>query len=218
VEDSDEKRLTTLGKPFPGNEIKIVDDSGREVPAGEVGQLHVRGAATSSGYFGNQQATIEAWGALGMEGWYKTGDLARLDEEGYLTIVGRLKDMIIRAGQNVYPAEIENLLLTYPKVSQAVLIGIPDPVLGERACACIVAVPGESLTFEEMIAFLETKGLAVHNPERLVVMEQFLTLWTGKRTDRSKKMVIESAGRGTTTRRKQRGIKDSEYRIQGEDG
>ena len=173
-----------------------MDDSGREVPAGEVGQLSVRGAATSSGYFGNQQATIEAWGALGMEGWYKTGDLARLDEEGYLTIVGRLKDMIIRAGQNVYPAEIENLLLTYPKVSQAVLIGVPDPVMGERACACIVPVPGESLTFEETMAFLKTKGLAVHKlPERLVVMEQFPHLVDGQKVDKIalKQMVIVKA-------------------------
>ena len=93
--------------------------------------------------------------------------------------------MIIRAGQNVYPAEIENLLLTHPKVSQAVLIGIPDPVMGERACACIVPVPGESLTFEEMIAFLKTKGLAVHKlPERLVVMEQFPHLADGQKVDR----------------------------------
>jgi non-ribosomal peptide synthetase component E (peptide arylation enzyme) len=93
--------------------------------------------------------------------------------------------MIIRAGQNVYPAEIENLLLTCPKVSQAVLIGIPDPVLGERACACIVAVPGESLTFEEMIAFLKAKGLAVHKlPERLVVMEQFPHLVDGQKVDK----------------------------------
>jgi non-ribosomal peptide synthetase component E (peptide arylation enzyme) len=196
VEDSDEKRLTTLGKPFPGNEVKIVDDRGQGVPAGEVGQLHVRGAATSSGYFGNKEATLQAWGALGMEGWYKTGDLARLDEEGYLTIVGRIKDMIIRAGQNVYPAEIENLLLTHPKVSQAVLIGIPDPVLGERACACVVTVPGQSLSFKEMITFLKTKGLAVHKlPERLVVMAQFPHLADGQKVDKIalKQMVIEKA-------------------------
>jgi non-ribosomal peptide synthetase component E (peptide arylation enzyme) len=196
VADSDEKRLTTLGKPFPGNEVKIVDDRGQGVPAGEVGQLHVRGAATSSGYFGNKEATLQAWGALGMEGWYKTGDLARLDEEGYLTIVGRIKDMIIRAGQNVYPAEIENLLLTHPKVSQAVLIGIPDPVLGERACACVVTVPGQSLSFEEMITFLKTKGLAVHKlPERLVVMAQFPHLADGQKVDKIalKQMVIEKA-------------------------
>ena len=185
VEDPDEKRLTTLGKPFPGNEVRIVDASGREVPGGEVGQLQVRGAATSSGYFGNRAATLEAWGALGMEGWYRTGDLARLDEGGYLTIVGRIKDMIIRAGQNVYPAEIENLLLTHPKVSQAVLIGIPDPVLGEKACACIVTAPGQSLTLEEVIAFLKTKGLAVHKlPEKLVVMPQFPHLADGQKVDR----------------------------------
>jgi non-ribosomal peptide synthetase component E (peptide arylation enzyme) len=195
IEDPYEKRLTTLGKPFPGNEVKIVDDSGREVPAGEIGLLCVRGAATSSGYFGDQQATIEAWGALGMEGWYKTGDLAKLDEEGYLTIVGRIKDMIIRGGQNVYPAEIESLLLTYPKVSQAVVVGIPDPVMGERACACIVTLREESLTFEEMIAFLKTKGLAVHKlPERLVVMAQFPHLADGQKVDRIglKKMVSDS--------------------------
>jgi non-ribosomal peptide synthetase component E (peptide arylation enzyme) len=192
IDDADEKRLTTLGKPFPGNEVKIVDDGGRELAAGEVGQLFVRGAATSSGYFGNPQATIEAWGALGMEGWYRTGDLARLDDEGYLTIVGRIKDMIIRGGQNVYPTEIESLLLTYPKVSQAVVIGIPDPVMGERACACIVTVPGQSLTFEEMIAFLKTKGLAVHKlPERMMVMAQLPHLVDGQKVDKIglKKMV-----------------------------
>ena len=193
VEDDDEKRLTTLGKAFPGNEVKIVDDNGREVPAGEVGQLRVRGAATSSGYFGNRQATIEAWGALGMEGWYKTGDLARLDEEGYLTIVGRIKDMIIRGGQNIYPAEIESLLLTYPMVSQAVLIGIPDLVMGERACACIVTLGGENLTFDEMIAFLKTKGLAVHKlPEKLVVLEKLPSLVDGQKVDKMalRKMVL----------------------------
>lgn len=199
VEDSDEKRLTTLGKPFPGNEVKIVDDSGLNLPAGGVGQLHVRGASTSSGYFANREATLAAWGTLGMEGWYKTGDLAKLDHEGYLTIVGRIKDMIIRGGQNIYPAEIENLLLTYPKVSQVVLIGIPDPVMGERACACIVPVPGESMTFEEMIAFLKTKDLAVHKlPEKMVVMGEFPHLVDGQKVDKMalKKMVLETATTG----------------------
>jgi len=199
VEDSDEKRLTTLGKPFPGNEVRILDDRGQDLPAGRVGQLFVRGAATSSGYFGNREATLEAWGALGMEGWFRTGDLAVLDEEGYLTIVGRIKDMIIRGGQNIYPVEIENLLLTHPRVSQAVLIGIPDPVMGERACACIVPVPGESLTFEEMTAFLKTKDLAVHKlPERMVVMGDLPHLVDGQKVDKIalRKMALENGATG----------------------
>jgi len=185
LDDPPEKRITTLGKVFPGNEVKIVDDEGREVPTGEVGQMCVRGASTSSGYFGDKEATLAAWGALGMEGWYKTGDLAKFDHEGYLSIAGRKKDMIIRGGQNIYPAEIENILLSHPKVSQAVIIAIPDQVLGERACACIVPMPGETFTSEEMISFLTKKGLAVFKlPERLELMEQFPQLVDGQKVDK----------------------------------
>ena len=185
VDDPDEKRIMTLGKVFPGNEVKIVDDEGREVPTGEVGQMCVRGASTSSGYFGDKEATLAAWGALGMEGWYKTGDLAKLDHEGYLSIAGRKKDIIIRGGQNIYPAEVQNLLLSHPKVSQAVIIGIPDQVLGEKSCACIVPMPGETFTLEEMISFLKKKGLAVFKlPERLELMERFPQLVDGQKVDK----------------------------------
>ena len=185
LDDPPEKRITTLGKVFPGNEVKIVDDEGREVPTGEVGQMCVRGASTSSGYFGDKEATLAAWGALGMEGWYKTGDLAKLDHEGYLSIAGRKKDIIIRGGQNIYPAEVQNLLLSHPKVSQAVIIGIPDQVLGEKSCACIVPMPGETFTLEEMISFLKKKGLAVFKlPERLELMERFPQLVDGQKVDK----------------------------------
>ncbi len=185
VDDPPEKRITTLGKVFPGNEVKIVDDEGREVPTGEVGQMCIRGASTSSGYFGDKEATLAAWGALGMDGWYKSGDLAKLDHEGYLSIAGRKKDIIIRGGQNIYPAEIQNLLLSHPKVSQAVIVAIPDQVLGERACACIVPMPGETFTLEEMISFLTKKGLAVFKlPERLELMERFPQLVDGQKVDK----------------------------------
>jgi non-ribosomal peptide synthetase component E (peptide arylation enzyme) len=189
VDDPPEKRLLTIGKPFPGNEIKIIDEKGQEVPSGEIGQLCVRGAATSSGYFGDVDATRAAWGELGKRGWYRTGDLAKLDEEGYLILVGRKRDMILRGGLNIYPKEIEDLLLSHPKIKEALVIGIPDPIMGERACACVTLVKGQMLTFEEMVSFLKEKKLAVHKfPERLEVWEQFPTLVDGQKFD--KKSVI----------------------------
>jgi non-ribosomal peptide synthetase component E (peptide arylation enzyme) len=185
LDDPREKRLGTLGKPFPGNEVKIVDDEGREVPVNEVGHLCVRGAATSSGYLGDLEATLAAWGCLGREGWYRTGDLAKLDPEGYLVIAGRKKDMIIRGGQNIYPAEIESLLMSHPKVAQSVIVAVPDEVMGERACACVVPVAGEVFTFEEMTTFLKGQGLAVHKlPERLEVMDRFPQLVDGQKVDK----------------------------------
>ncbi|MEE9419130.1 MAG: fatty acid--CoA ligase family protein, partial [Desulfatiglandaceae bacterium] len=185
VDDPQEKRLRTLGKPFPGNEIKILDDNGQEVPMGETGQLSVSGAATSSGYYGDLDATLTAWGEFGKEGWFRTGDLARLDEQGYLILVGRKKEMIIRGGQNIYPGEIEDMLLSHPMVTQAVVVGIPDPIMGERACACVTLVAGQELAFEEITSFLREKGLAAHKlPERLEVLEQFPQLVDGQKVDK----------------------------------
>ncbi len=194
VDDTLEKRLYTLGKPFPGNEVKIASGDGKKLPQGEVGELFVRGATTSSGYFGDPDATIEAWGELGKGGWYRTGDLAKLDEQGYLVLVGRKKEVIIRGGQNIYPKEIEDLLLSHPRVTQAVIIGIPDPVMGERACACVTPVKGQDFTFEEMSSFLRGKGLAIHKlPERLEVMEEFPLLVDGQKVDKMslKKMILD---------------------------
>jgi non-ribosomal peptide synthetase component E (peptide arylation enzyme) len=186
VDDPIEKRVQTLGRPFPGNELKIVDEKGKEVPAGEIGILLVRGAATSSGYFGDAEATLAAWGEFGKEGWFKTGDLAKLDEQGYLSLVGRKKEMILRGGQNIYPKEIEDLLHSHPNVKQAVIIGIPDPVMGERACACVKVMDGEEFVFEEMVSFLSEKGLAVHKlPERLEVLDEFPMLVDGQKINKA---------------------------------
>ncbi len=190
VDDPPEKRLSTIGKAFPGNEVKIVDENEKEVPAGEIGQLLVRGAATSSGYFGNVEATLMAWGETGKEGWYRTGDLATLDELGYLLLVGRKKDMILRGGQNIYPKEIESLLLSHPKIKDALVVGIPDSIMGERVCACVTLTGKQGFTFDEMISYLKAKGLAVHKlPERIEVFEQLPTLVDGQKVD--KKSVID---------------------------
>ena len=185
IDDPREKRLNTLGKPFPGNEIKICNDKGKKLSQGQVGHMYVRGAATSSGYFGDMDATLTAWGSAGIEGWYQTGDLARLDEDGYLIIVGREKEMINRGGQNIYPKEIEDLLLAHPGITHAVVIGIPDDVLGERACACVTCLESEPITFKEMSGYLKEKGLAIHKlPERLEVFEKFSQLVDGQKIDK----------------------------------
>ena len=194
VDDPPQKRTTTLGKPFPGNEVKICNDQGQPVTHGETGHLYVRGAATSSGYFGDKEATIAAWGELGPGGWYRTGDLAQIDEDGYVVLKGRHKEIIIRGGQNIYPKEIEDLLLTHPKITQAAVIGVPDMVMGERACACLTIVDGQDIVFEEMIAFLKEKGLAVHKlPEALHILDRFPQLVDGQKVNKIalKEMIIE---------------------------
>ncbi|MBW2063936.1 MAG: acyl--CoA ligase [Deltaproteobacteria bacterium] len=194
VNDTLEKRIKTLGRPFPGNEIKIGDENGNSLPPGQVGELYVRGASTSSGYYGDRDATLAAWGALGKEGWYNTGDLAKIDEDGFLVLVGRKKEIIIRGGQNIYPKEIEELLCTHPKVVQAVVLGVPDTVMGERACACVVLAEGEKMELGEMTDFLRNMGLAVHKlPERLEIFEKFPQLAEGQKVDRRslKEQVLE---------------------------
>lgn len=191
LDDPPEKRLKTLGKPFPGNEIKITNEHGQEVSMGEVGLLYARGAAASSGYYEDAEATLAAWGKFGKEGWFRTGDLAKLDEQGYLILVGREKEMILRGGQNIYPGEIEDLLFSHPKVKQAVVIGIPDPIMGERVCACVTCLEGQEFALEEMTSFLKEKGLAVHKlPEKLAVLEELPTLADGQKVD--KRIVINN--------------------------
>lgn len=166
------KRYTSIGRPRPGMEIRLIDKTGHDVPPGETGEIACRGATCPSGYFRDLQATLTAWGGE-LDGWYRTGDLARFDQDGYLHLMGRNKDMIIRGGQNIIPAEIENLLSSHPDVMQVAVVPMPDPELGERACAYVVPKPGKSLRFEEMISFLKAKGLAVYKlPERLEVVDR----------------------------------------------
>ena len=194
LDDPPEKRAITLGKPFPGNEVKICNEQGQQVAQGETGHLYVRGAATCSGYFGDREATLAAWGELGPGGWFKTGDLAKIDEDGYVILVGRHKDIIIRGGQNIYPKEIEDLLLTHPKILQAAVIGMPDSVLGERAWACLTIADGQDIVFEEMITYLKKKGLAIHKlPEALHVLDRLPALVEGQKINKValKEMMVE---------------------------
>ncbi len=181
LDNPPDARLLTAGRPFPGNEVKLVDASGREVPRGEVGEIMARGPTMDVAYFRDPEAT---WATWTRDGWRRLGDLGRMDEQGYLSIVGRESDMIIRGGQNIYPAEIEGLLLAHPQVSAAAVVRMPDRVLGERACACIVLKPGGELSFEEMVSFLRGKKIASYKfPERLEVLEE-LPLAGGQKVDK----------------------------------
>lgn len=164
-----EIRLASSGKPIWGTEVKIVDDDGKEVPQGETGEVWGRGACCGSGYYGDQEATRQAWTE---DGWFRTGDLGMIDEKGNLAIVGRKKDMIIRGGENIYPVEIENLLITHPKILHVVIVKMPDPVMGEKACAFVVPRQGQDFTFDEMISFLKAKEIAHYKlPERLEILD-----------------------------------------------
>lgn len=169
LESTQEERLLTSGKLVPNHEIKLVDDSGKEVGKGEIGEVLLRGPAGVAGYYRNPEATWEVWSE---DGWYRPGDFARVDKRGNVVIAGRKKDMIKRGGENIYPIEIENLLDTHPHVLSSAIVKMPDPVMGERACAYVVLKPGQGLTFDDMVSFLKQKDMAAFKlPERLEIVE-----------------------------------------------
>lgn len=182
IDTPQQKRLLTLGKGIPGmTEVKLVDDNGKEVPKGDIGEVWARGPAAVSGYYRDPGTTAQAWTP---DGWFKMGDLGYFDKDGDLVLVGRKKDMIIRAGQNIYPIEIENIILTHPKVAAASIVGIPDQVVGEKACAFVVPKNEEKITFKEMISFLTEQKLALYKlPEMLEFIDK-LPLVAGEKVDK----------------------------------
>lgn len=173
IDDPLEVRLRTVGKPVTGNEVRLVDEGGRKVLAGEVGEVLVRGACCTSGLYKDEEATKQAWGMLGPEGWFATGDLAKLDKDGNIILVGREKDMINRGGQNIYPEEIEDILLGHPKILEVAIVSMPDAVFSEKACAYVVPRPGDALVFEEIVSFIKEKNIAPYKlPERLEIVDR----------------------------------------------
>jgi len=142
-------KMRSVGKPLPGVEVKIIDEAGHEVPAGTVGEIATRSSKNMRGYWNNPDATAST---IDAEGWLRTGDAGYFDEDGYLYIHDRVKDMIISGGENVYPAEVENALYSHPKVADVAVIGVPDAKWGEAVKACVVVKPGEELTEADLIA------------------------------------------------------------------
>ena len=178
LDDREEKVFATDGAPLPGMELRVVDDAGRPVPPQTHGNLLVRGHAQFVGYLKRRELTASSHTA---DGWFMTGDRAILDPDGYVSISGRTKDIIIRGGENIPVAEIENLLFAHPKIANVAIVAMPDPRLGERACAFVIPKPGEALTLAEVVRYLETKEIARQKfPERLEIVSEFPMTASGK--------------------------------------
>jgi fatty-acyl-CoA synthase len=177
VDDSIEHRVSTVGRVQPHVEIKIVDTDGNTVPRGVTGEFCTRGYSIMRGYWGDIAKTAEA---VDGEGWMHTGDLAIMDEDGYCNIVGRIKDMVIRGGENVYPREIEEFLYRHPKIKDVQVVGLPDKKFGEELCAWIVPRENETITEEEVRDFC--KGQIAHYkvPRYIKFVDGFPMTVTGK--------------------------------------
>lgn len=178
TQDSLERRVATVGRALPNVEVKIIDpDTGLEVPRGVQGELCARGFSLMKGYYNMPEATAQA---IDGDGWLHTGDLAVMDSEGYCNITGRLKDMIIRGGENIYPKEIEEFLYTHPKIMDVQVLGVPSEKYGEEVMACIRLRVGEALTPEEVAAFCKDKISRHKIPKYIHFLEEFPTTASGK--------------------------------------
>jgi non-ribosomal peptide synthetase component E (peptide arylation enzyme) len=159
-------------------QVQVVDGDGRPLAPGREGDLLVRGHSQFVGYWRRPEFTREAHTA---DGWFKTGDRALLDGDGYLSITGRSKDLIIRGGENISVAEVENLLFAHPKVQGVAVVAMPDPRLVERACAFVIPRPGPPPTLAELVQYLDGQGVARHKfPERLELVSEFPMTPSGK--------------------------------------
>jgi fatty-acyl-CoA synthase len=177
TDDSLEHRVSTVGRIQPHLEVKIVDGDGRIVPRGEAGELCTRGYSVMLGYWDDVERTDEA---IDRAGWMHTGDLATLDDEGFCNIVGRIKDMVIRGGENIYPREIEEFLYRHPAVQDVQVIGVPDAKYGEELCAWIVTKPDAALSDEEVRDFCRGQIAHYKIPRHIKFVEGFPTTVTGK--------------------------------------
>ena len=176
--DTEEDKFTTIGQPLPQAEVKIIDPTSRDLAApGTVGELCVRGYQVMAGYFDMPLPTAEA---IDAEGWLHTGDLCSMDQRGYCRVEGRLKDMIIRGGQNIYPREIEQLLYTHPTVGDVAIVGIPDEKYGEVAAAFIRPAPGYTPIQDELVAFCRAHLAPYKTPRYWVFVDQFPLTPSGK--------------------------------------
>ncbi len=176
TDDPPEKSIQTDGRPVLGMEVRILDSDGRPVPTGEEGRLQARCHSLFVGYLKRPDAY-----AVDADGWFETGDLARMDEDGYIRITGRSKDIIIRGGENIPVVEVEQLLYHHPAVADAAIVAMPDERLGERGCCFITLQEGRQLTFIEMQAYLRDKQLSrSYMPERLEIIPEMPRTPSGK--------------------------------------
>lgn len=175
--DPEPFQAETVGRLLPGMEAKIVDEQRREMPRGKVGELALRLGSVMLGYYKAPEITAQA---LDEDGWYYTGDLAAMDERGYVRIMGRKKDMIIRGGQNVYPAEIENHLLSKPGIQSVAVVGVPDPLAGERVWAFVVPQEGVALTPADVWNYCRGELAPYKVPDQVRIVDTLPMTSTGK--------------------------------------
>ncbi len=196
--DDFETVKTTVGRPTcPYDSYKVIDSRGREQPPNTCGELVIKGPGVFTGYYQNPGENAEVFLP---DGFFRTGDLARIDEKGYITLCGRLKEMINRGGESISATEIEKLISEHPQVIMAAVVAMPDPQMGEKACAYIQPEPRSDLTFEKMIAFLKRRGSSVlHLPERIEFVATMPLTKTGKIDKRvlteAIRRIIASGGR-----------------------
>ncbi|MGK3119362.1 AMP-binding protein [Pseudomonas corrugata] len=197
ADDDLQRRVSSVGRTQPHLESKVVDEHGRVVPRGQIGELCTRGYSVMLGYWSNPEATREV---LDSARWMHTGDLAVMDEEGYLTIVGRNKDMIIRGGENVYPREIEEFLFTHAAVADVQVVGIPDARYGEEIAAWIKCHPGHSVSDEQLREYCKGRIAHFKVPRHFIFVEEFPMTVTGKvQKFRMRELTVERLSLGTAS-------------------
>jgi fatty-acyl-CoA synthase len=177
TDDPVARRTSTVGRVHPHVEVKIIDAEGRIIPRGTSGELCTRGYSVMRGYWDDAERTAQAIDAAR---WMHTGDLATMDAEGYVNIVGRIKDMVIRGGENVYPREIEEFLYRHPKIQDVQVFGVPDARFGEELCAWIKLRAGESLTADEVRDFCRDQIAHYKVPRHIRFVDEFPMTVTGK--------------------------------------
>ena len=177
TDDPIEKRVGTVGRTAPHVEVKITDESGETLPIGERGEICVRGYSVMDGYWDDEQRTTET---IDSEKWLHSGDIGIMDAEGYVQVVGRIKDMIIRGGENVYPREVEEFLYTHPAILEAQVFGIPHEKYGEEVCAWIQLQDGENLSEEELRSFCKDRITHFKIPSQVRFVSEFPMTVTGK--------------------------------------
>jgi long-chain acyl-CoA synthetase len=171
-----ERKVGSIGTPIKGVEMRVVDEDGNDVEQGEVGEIAIKGPNVMKGYWRKDDATAEAI----KDGWFHTGDMAKVDDEGYYFIVDRKKELIIRGGYNVYPREVEEVLYQHPAVQEVAVVGVPDDKMGEEVGAAVVLKPGQDVTTDELRDYVKEEVANYKYPRRIWIVDELPKGPTGK--------------------------------------
>jgi acyl-CoA synthetase (AMP-forming)/AMP-acid ligase II len=182
-------KLSTVGTPLPGTEVRVVGEDGADLPSGDTGEVLMRTPSLMAGYFENPEATAAT---ISRDGWLHTGDIGQLDDEGFLTLVDRKHDMIVRGGFNIYPAEVERVLSDHPQVKDTAVVGVGHPILGEDVVGCVVLRDGAETTSDELIAFCRARLADYKAPRKIVCVGELPRNAMGKVLRRELRSNIEA--------------------------